>query len=164
MRGCRSTSTQPPPYPDRYRAPARNAGCPAGRRRESTHSRAVFARGSNRATMHASSAVRRPRSAGAPHVPLTALRGPPSDAPARPACTLGTAPTLAEGIRRMAPARPAGIRRMVPARSAGIRRMSPPHLEGTAFNPLPGSYRSATRLRPVEDDRRPRTYISCKPN
>lgn len=52
MRGYRSTSTQPPPYPNRYRAPARNAGCPTGRRREPTHSRAVFARESNRAIMH----------------------------------------------------------------------------------------------------------------
>lgn len=126
MRGCRSTSTQPPPYPNRYRAPARNAGCPTGRRREPTHSRAVFARESNRATMHASSAVRRPRSAGAPHVPLTALRGPPSGAPARPAGILGTVPTQA-----------AGIRRMVPARSAGIRRLSLPHPEEPPSIPCP---------------------------
>lgn len=72
------------------------------------------------------SAVRRPRSAGAPHVPLTALRGPPSGAPARPAGILGTVSTLA-----------AGIRRMVPARSAGIRRLSLPHPEGPPSIPCP---------------------------
>lgn len=54
---------------------------------------------------------------------------------------------------RHGPTLAAGIRRMVPARSAGIRRMSPPHPEGTAFNPLPGSHRSAARLRPVEEGR-----------
>ena len=166
MRGYRSTFNQPPPYPDRYRAPASDAGSPTCRRRESTHSRAVFARGSNRATMHASSAVRRPRSAGAPHVPLTALRGPPSGTPARPPGILGTVPTLAAGIRRVSPPHPEGppsIRRMVPAPASGIRRAAEP-VDGLG-GLLRGQGRILiARIQVRVRDRRPRTYISCKPN